>query len=183
MTHSETDQDQGGRITQEAEHGELGPVLAKNIQNLAERRRSEEEKAPLDAKISDAVTKFAGSLTFVYLHLGIVAVWTLANLGAIPLIPAFDPTFVILATAASVEAIFLSTFVLISQNRDAAVAERRAQLDLHVNLLAEREITTIASMVRAIAQKLDVQFDPSEVGDVERRVAPEQVLDRLQDKA
>jgi uncharacterized membrane protein len=58
----------------------------------------------------------------------------------IPGIPQFDPSFVILAMAASVDAIFLSIFVLISQNRMAAAADKRAELDLQINLLSEHDI-------------------------------------------
>jgi uncharacterized membrane protein len=162
------------------EPAELGPVLARNIRNLAARREAEEAAAPLQTRIARRVTDFAGSMIFVYLHLAIVAAWVVVNLGAAPGVPAFDPTFVILATAASVEAIFLSTFVLISQNRDARLAERRAQLDLHINLLAEREITTLASTVRAIAEKIGADGSKQrELDDAERRIAPEHVLDKL----
>jgi uncharacterized membrane protein len=63
------------------------------------------------------------------------------NLNVIPGVRPFDPTFVSLATWASVEAIFLSTFVLISQNHAAAAADKRADLDLQISLLAEHEIT------------------------------------------
>jgi len=64
-------------------------------------------------------------MTLVALHVVLVAVWIAINLGWIPTVAPFDPTFVILATVASVEAIFLSTFVLITQNRAAEAADRR----------------------------------------------------------
>ena len=67
--------------------------------------------------------------------------WIVANLDWVPGVPAWDPSFVVLAMAASVEAIFLSTFVLISQNRMAA--DKRADLDLQVSLLAEHEVTRL----------------------------------------
>jgi uncharacterized membrane protein len=89
---------------------------------------------------------------------------------------------VILATAASVEAIFLSTFVLISQNRSAAAADRRADLDLQINLLAEHEITRLISLTSQIAEKLGVsEVDRVELAELERDVAPEAVLDSLED--
>jgi uncharacterized membrane protein len=172
------------RAAEAAEPGELGPVLARNIRSLEQRRQAEEARRPLPEKIARRMTDFAGSMAFVCLHLGVVILWTLVNLGLVPGAPVFDPNFVILATAASVEAIFLSTFVLISQNRDAARAERRAQLDLHTNLLAEREITAIASILHVVAEKLGVEERRErEIGDAERRIAPEHVLDRLDDKA
>ena len=72
----------------------------------------------------------------------------------------WDPSFVILAMWASVEAIFLSTFVLIAQNRMSAAADKRADLDLQISLLAEHEITKLASLLEAVAQRLEVPVDP-----------------------
>ncbi len=82
---------------------------------------------------------------------------------------------------ASVEAIFLSTFVLISQNRSAALADKRADLDLQVSLLAEHEITRLIVMVSEIAKKMDVpvQNDP-EIAELAQDVHPERVLDTIE---
>ena len=86
-------------------------------------------------------------MRFVYLHLAFFGFWIVANLGWVPAVPSWDPSFVVLAMIASVEAIFLSTFVLISQNRMAAVADKRADLDLQISLLAEHEITRLVTLV------------------------------------
>ncbi|MFC7053099.1 DUF1003 domain-containing protein [Hansschlegelia quercus] len=172
--------DRADRITQQTSPEELGPVLDRNIRHLKRRRKAEAARASTEEVIARRITAVAGSMAFVYVHLAAVVAWVLVNLGLVPFAPAFDPTFVILATAASVEAIFLSTFVLISQNRDAAMAERRAELDLHINLLSEREITTLVGLMREIAKKLDVPVDEDrELDDAERKIAPEKVLDRL----
>src|SRR5438093_2408734 len=98
-------------------------------------------------------------MPFVYLHLIIFGLWIIINLGWIPFLPAFDPTFVVLAMAASVEAIFLSTFVLISQNRMQALAEKRAELDVQISLLAEHEVTQMMSLLDAIAKRLGVEIE------------------------
>jgi uncharacterized membrane protein len=79
-------------------------------------------------------------VAFICVHAVIFGGWIVVNLGWTPL-PPFDPSFVVLAMVASVEAIFLSTFVLIMQNRLAALADERAELDLQISLLAEHEIT------------------------------------------
>jgi uncharacterized membrane protein len=79
---------------------------------------------------------------------------------------------------ASVEAIFLSTFVLISQNRMAAQAQARADLDLHINLLAEHELSRLATLVRHIAERLDIE-PPADLAEIERDVRAEDVLDTL----
>ena len=122
-------------------------------------------------------------MAFVYLHLALYTAWIVVNLGIVPGFPKFDPSFVILAMEASVEAIFLSTFVLISQNRTAAAADKRADLDLHINLLAEHELTKLAEVVAAIAAKLEVGVGASdEMDEVKRDVAPEAVLDELDAK-
>ncbi|MGI3903456.1 MAG: DUF1003 domain-containing protein [Janthinobacterium lividum] len=134
--------------------------------------------------MAEAITSFAGSMSFVYLHLAIYAAWIALNLGFIPGVPKFDPSFVILATEASVEAIFLSTFVLISQNRTAAAADKRADLDLHINLLTEHELTKLSEVVLAIASRLDVRVgDTAVIQEIQKDVAPEAVLDELDAQA
>jgi uncharacterized membrane protein len=123
-------------------------------------------------------------MAFVYLHVAILLAWVCVNSGLIPHAPRFDPTYVILATAASVEAIFLSTFVLISQNRAADAADQRANLDLQINLLAEHEVTRALTLLAAIADKLGIAEakDPA-LEELERDVAPEAVLDTLGETA
>jgi uncharacterized membrane protein len=108
----------------------LSPVLEQNIRALQRRRQQEEKKATAEERVAEAITRFTGSMRFVYLHLAFFGFWIVANFGLIPGVPAWDPSFVVLAMVASVEAIFLSTFVLISQNRMAAAADKRADLDL-----------------------------------------------------
>jgi uncharacterized membrane protein len=111
----------------------LGSVLARNIRTMERRRDRENVTATLEVRVADAITGFTGSTRFVYLHLVLFGLWILVNLGLVPGAPKFDPSFVILAMVASVEAIFLSTFILISQNRMAAAADKRADLDLQKN--------------------------------------------------
>ena len=159
----------------------LSSVLARNIQALNERRRQEEVRATLQEKIAEAITRFTGSMPFVYIHLAIFGFWIVANLGWIPGVPKWDETFVVLAMWASVEAIFLSTFVLISQNRMAALADKRADLDLQVSLLAEHEVTRLITLVTEIAAKMgvDASRDP-ELSELARDVAPEKVLEQME---
>ena len=155
-------------------------VVERNIRALLGRRKQEEHAKSRQDRFADAVTRFAGSMRFVYLHLGLFGAWVAVNLGWLPF-PRFDPSFVVLAMFASVEAIFLSTFVLISQNRMAAQADKRADLDLHVSLLAEHEITRLVTLVTQIANRMGIEEarDP-ELGELGRDVHPEKVLDALQ---
>jgi uncharacterized membrane protein len=89
---------------------------------------------------------------------------------------------VVLAMWASVEAIFLSTFVLISQNRMQAAADKRADLDLQISLLAEHEITKLATLVAAVADHIGVSTEiDEELDEITRDVAPEAVLDEIEE--
>jgi uncharacterized membrane protein len=168
-----------GRSRHRAGSTELSSALRTNIEALRERRRQEKLAEGWEEKLADAITRFTGSMRFVYFHLAIYGTWIAANL--VPHIPHFDPTFVILAMAASVEAIFLSTFVLISQNRTMAATNKRDDLDLHVNLLAEHELTRLVAMVAAITEKLEVRTDADpEIGEITKDIAPETVLSEIE---
>jgi uncharacterized membrane protein len=157
----------------------LSSSLRRNIETLRERRRQELIASGKEDKLANAITAFTGSMRFVYVHLALYGGWILSNL--LPGLPHFDPTFVILAMAASVEAIFLSTFVLISQNRAMAATDKRDDLDLHINLLAEHELTKLIIMVAAIAEKLQVRTGAEqEIGEITKDVAPDAVLSEIE---
>ena len=157
----------------------MSSALRRNIEALRERRTQEKRNASGEEKLADTITAFTGSMRFVYLHLVIYGVWIAWNL--IPGIRHFDPSFVILAMEASVEAIFLSTFVLISQNRAQSATDKRDDLDLHINLLAEHELTRLIETVSAIAEKLDVRTGAEqEVAEIMKDVAPEVVLKEIE---
>jgi uncharacterized membrane protein len=113
---------------------------------------------------------------------GAGAGWVAVNIGWTPL-PPFDPTFVILATVASVEAIFISTFILIAQNRAAEAADRRADLDLQISLLAEHEVTQLIRLVspHRRASRDRREADNPELAELQRTVAPEAVLERIEE--
>ena len=158
--------------------GSLNRALERNIAALERRRREDAEQASLEERIAEAITRFTGSMLFVYVNLVLVALWVSINLGWIPALPKFDPEFIILAMVASVAAIFLSTFVLIAQNRMAKAADRRAELDLQISLLSEHEVTRIVALVSAIAEKLEVERG-EDIEELKRDVAPEAVLDAI----
>jgi uncharacterized membrane protein len=159
---------------------DLGGVIDRNVEALLKRREAERRSTSRQDKIADAITAFAGSMKFVYLHLAVYGAWIIVNLPGVPF-PKFDPTYVVLAMAASVEAIFVSTFVMISQNRMAKLADQRADLDLQISLLAEHEITRLIALVTDMAGRMEVPSarDP-ELRELAKDVAPEHVLDRMQ---
>lgn len=158
----------------------MASVVDRNIQALLARRQHEEKIKNVQDRIADAISRFTGSMPFVYLHLFVFGLWIIVSLGWTPL-PPFDPTFVILAMFASVEAIFLSTFVLITQNRMAVQADRRADLDLHVSLLAEHEVTRLITLVSAIAEEMGIETSKHpELPELEKDVDPDKVMDQIE---
>nr|WP_114948320.1 DUF1003 domain-containing protein [Microvirga calopogonii] len=121
-------------------------------------------------------------MTYRMHHLAIFGFWIIANLGWVPGVPKWDESFVVLAMWASVEAIFLSTFVLISQNRMQAAADKRADLDLQISLLAEHEVTKLATLVSAMADKMGVSSNAdAELEEIKQDIAPEAVLDEIEE--
>ena len=147
----------------------FGPVREHHPVVLA---HSAHRAADAQLRVADAITSFAGSMPFVYIHAVVFSLWML--------FVETDP-WPKLTLVVSLEAIFLSTFVLISQNRMAATADKRADLDLQISLLAEHEITKLATLVSAIADHVGVksQMD-DELEEITEDVAPEAVLDEIE---
>jgi uncharacterized membrane protein len=107
-------------------------------------------------RASDAIVKIIGNVPFLLLQVVLVFAWTTVNL-SVPGVRAFDPfPFGILALIVSSESVFLTIFVLISQNRMARQAERRSHLDLQVSMLSEQELTTVLQMLQKLCQHAGV---------------------------
>jgi uncharacterized membrane protein len=179
MGEDQASREMGGRG---AGGGQMAATLSTNIAELTARQQADAREARFSDRLADRITAFAGSMPFVLVHLSVYGGWIVVNLGVVPGIAPFDPSFVMLAMVASVEAIFLSTFILISQNRMAAAADRRADLDLHINLLAEHELTKLAELVQRMATRLGVSTDDPQFRDITRDIEPLQVLDALDEQ-
>jgi len=155
-------------------------IVERNISALLQRKHEQESKRTFQERIIDKISTFTGSILFVVLHLVFFGGWIIWNMSLINLKP-FDPTFVILATFAAVEAIFLTTFILLSNNRANAIADKRADLDLQIGLLTEYELTRVMGLVKAIALKLDVKVsEDEEMKELLNDIHPENVLDSLE---
>jgi uncharacterized membrane protein len=162
----------------------MSTVVHRNIHALREVRQREEQQKTNSDRIADAVTRFAGSMWCVYAHALLYGGWLVLNAGVVPGVRPWDPfPFVMLAMAASVEAIFLSTFILISQNRMQKLADRRAELDLQISLLTEHELTRAIHLLDEIAVRMGVPRPPEpELQDLKKDVHPEKVVAEI-DKA
>lgn len=127
------------------------------LRHTASRNVNEEveDKRTLLQKSADWIAEFSGSIPFLLLHAGLFAVWIGINLGWLPFITAFDPyPFGLLTMAVSLEAIFLSVFVLLSQNRQAAKDRVRSDIEYEVNLKAELEIAHLHEKMDRLNEEL-----------------------------
>lgn len=158
----------------------LAKVIEQNIHTIANIRKNTRNQRNAEEKIADVITDISGRMYFVYFHAIWFAIWIVINLGLFGFEP-FDPfPFGLLTMIVSLEAIFLSTFVLISQNRLSDEADRRADLDLQMNLLAEHELTRVLQMLDAIQDKLGIENDSdAELNDLEKNVQPQDVIKEI----
>lgn len=154
--------------------------MDRNIRTLLQKRREEEARLSWKQRLAVSVAKFTGSMTFVFIHVVLYGAWIAINVGLVPGIPRFDPSLVILAMEASVEAIFLSSFILITQNRMMAQADRRADLNLQISLLAEYEITRLITLVKEMAERMNIEeARRPDLNELAQEVVPEQVLETI----
>ncbi len=165
----------------------LGPknsvatIVQRNIKALTESKRATAAGQSRSHRATDWVARFAGSMPFLILHIVLLGCWIVWNL--FPGNPGWDPyPFVFLATVVSVEAIFLSTIVLITQNKMTQEADRRAELDLQVSLLGEHETTRLVQMVEAIVEHLGIEHRWNDLDELKEDLAPEKVLEAIQDQ-
>ncbi len=123
------------------------------------------------------ITTFSGRMAFAYVHISWFVVWIGLNTGGFG-VQAFDPyPYGLLTMIMSLEAIFLSTYVLISQNRLNREAEHRADLAMHMGLLTEHELTRVLPMLDSMQDKLGIENDQaSELADLKMETRPEDVL-------
>lgn len=158
----------------------VSQVVQRNIRDIIQARRKIERKQTASEHMAASVTRAAGSMWFAYVHALWFCVWIAVNI-AMPH-SAFDPfPFVLLTTVVSLEAIFLSLMVLVSQNREAKLEEQRADLDLQIDLLAENEITRILVIVDAMAKKMGLEnLCGAEISDFQKEVRPRDLIKQLE---
>jgi uncharacterized membrane protein len=159
----------------------VADVTRENVRAMRRLEQLAVAKRTLADRIAEFVARFCGSITFVWIHTALFAAWIAWN--ALPGLPHFDPyPFTFLTLCVSLEAIFLSSFILISQNYEMRVTERRNQLDLQINLLAEQENTKMLQMLEAMSRKMGVtvEEDP-EVRAFEQATRPETLARQIED--
>jgi uncharacterized membrane protein len=150
-----------------------------NVRTIAELEAAARQARTRTDRIVDGIATFCGSLLFVYLHATWFALWIGVNT-----LPSkrwhFDPfPFPLLTLAVSLDAIFLTTFILISQNRQGQMADRRNHLDLQVNLLAEQENTKMLRMLERIEKRLGIEEEDPTVAALKETTKPEKMVEQI----
>ena len=155
-------------------------VTERNVQTILELEEAAKANRSNANRLADIIARFCGSMTFVWVHVVWFAGWVLAN--SLPGIRHFDPfPFTFLTLVVSLEAIFLSTFILISQNHETALSERRNQLDLQINLLTEQENTKMLRMLERIAEKVGARTDDDPTLQVlDQATHPEKLVEQIE---
>lgn len=159
----------------------LSPIIQENIHTIVEHRQKAARRRSKQEQIADVITNFSGQMTFVYLHVIWFGAWFLLNSGWFGFRP-FDPfPYGLLTMVVSLEAIFLSTFVLISQNRMGEQDKQRAELDLQINLLTERELTRVLQILDEVQKNLGIH-DPTdlELAELKKETKPDEVLKEIE---
>lgn len=143
-------------------------VTEKNIQAIARLEKRAAQRHTYGERVAARVTQLAGSVVFIVVHVVWFVLWIAANAGMIRGIAPWDPfPYSFLTLIVSLEAIFLSLLVLMTQNRLTRDADKRAQLDLQINLLAEQESTATLQMLEKICQHLGINID----GEIQAQLA------------
>jgi uncharacterized membrane protein len=141
--------------------GSVEQLTQRNIEVVRKLEEAANQERTASDRVARLIARFCGSMTFVWVHVIGFAGWIAFNL--VPGVKHIDPfPFTFLTLVVSLEAIFLSTFILISQNQDTRISDRRNHLDLQINLLSEQENTKMLMMLQAIAEKVGAEFEADE---------------------
>ena len=155
-------------------------LTEQNVETITKLEQAAKEQRTRADRLAEKIASFCGSMTFVWMNAIWFGGWILLNV--IPGIPHVDPfPFTFLTLVVSLEAIFLSTFILISQNLDSRISERRSHLDLQLNLLSEQENTKMIVMLHAIAAKVgaDLTQDPH-LNALSEETEPERLIEQIE---
>ncbi len=161
--------------------GVADELTDRNVQTIIELEQAIKSSQGLGDRMAATVAAFCGSMTFVWIHLALFGGWMLFNTSSYfsehP-----DPfPFTLMALVVGLEAIFLSSFILISQNQEKRLTERRSHLDLQINLLAEQENTRMLKMLRSVATKVGAEIEEDmDLSALEASMRPERVVDQIE---
>lgn len=139
-------------------------ITSRTHHRIRSLKAREDERRTISEKLADYLTSRFGTIWFLIVNVTIFVIWILINNKLFPNIKPFDPfPYHFLTFSVSLEAIILSTFVLISQNRAAKVNDLREEIDLQVDIIAEQELKKLTQLIIALIRKQGVKIEEDEV--------------------
>ena len=156
---------------------ELVGVLEENIRTIFKIRQDALQRSSFEQKVSDKMANTVGHLSFLYVHIALIIAYILVNTGVLGIKP-FDPyPFGLMIGFINIEVLFITTFILISQNRAKEEADQRADLDLQMSLLNQYELSHALKMLDEIQDKLGIENDEDiELKKMQQHISPTDVL-------
>lgn len=155
-------------------------LTRRNLRTILDQEQAKKQALTTGERLAGHIAAFCGSLLFVWIHLACFGAWVIYNSAPWFANPPDPFPFPALTFAVSLEAIFLSAFILISQNHEMRLAQHRSHLDLQINLLTEQENTQMLKMLRAIATQVGAKFDEDpDLAAMEQSTRPERMLAQI----
>lgn len=153
-----------------------------NIRIVARLEEELQRERTTGERVADVIAGFVGNIWFAVTHIALIILWILVNSRVIPIVVPFDPfPFILLALIVSCESVILSTFVLMKQNRMSLAADRRAHLNLQIDLLAEKEITKLLQLQEMLCRHVGLPIQDNEVEELSHETAVDQLADELRE--
>ena len=168
-------------MTRPQQGDEFDRLIASNVDAITKIEAAAHANRSRADVVADAIAGFCGSVAFLWTHIVAIGGWLLLNGVLAPKHLRFDPPpFSELNLWVSLEAIFLSTFILISQNRQQRLADQRNHLDLQINLLAEQESSQMLRMMRQIMEHMEMPVDAPKADVLEQATDPQAIAEHLE---
>lgn len=158
-------------------------LIQQNVDTIARIELAAQEGKSRADRLADAVSGFCGRIEFVWAQCTVFIIWIALNTSAIiPKAWRLDPfPYPILILTLAMETIFLSTFILISQNRERLIADKRNHLELQINLLAEQEASQMLTMLQEMMRHMGMNADNAEVDALRQAANPEEMLGQIEE--
>ena len=156
-------------------------LTQRNVETISRLEEASKEQYTRSDRVAALIARFCGSIAFVWVSIIWFGGWIVFNV--LPGVNHIDPfPFTFLTLMVSLEAIFLSTFILINQNRQTKVSDKRNHLDLQINLLSEQENTQMLALLQLIAAKVgvDVAHD-SHARILEQETSAEKLVAQIEE--
>ncbi|MDB5340185.1 MAG: hypothetical protein JWN70_5804 [Planctomycetaceae bacterium] len=161
-----------------ASHSKLQSITERNVQTIAKMEAASVNGRSTGERIADLVAKWVGSWTFLIVQSVLLLSWMTLNFAGWWI--KWDPyPFVLLNLVLSFQAAFATPIILMSENRQARVSERRNHLDLQINLLAEQENTEQLRLLRLLCEKAGIETLRPEEEALEQDTNPDEIIRQI----